>query len=165
MNKTSIYGIAPWTGPRYPNWIYFYRFLHKWSTLWLSEPQLFLEGKKNQRWGLPGIVVPGSRPVRKAAEKLGLDQIFKDAGFRMARTWLFHVCLGINQIKVPAGVHCASHQIGTSLDVHGKNACTHLCSPAITAAAAVYGRFVDVREIVGRKKWWKPSLTIKETIP
>ena len=68
----------------------------------------------------------------------------------MARAWLFHV-LGMNPDKVPAGVHCASTSNRNFVGRQGKNARTHLCSPAMAAAAAVYGRFVDVREIVGRK--------------
>ena len=115
----------------------------------LQEAATILEGKKIKD-GVTGIVVPGSRPVRKAAEKLGLDQIFKDAGFEWREPGC-SMCLGMNPDKVPAGVHCASTSNRNFVGRQGKNARTHLCSPAMAAAAAVYGRFVDVREIVGRK--------------
>ena len=109
-------------------------------------------------------MVPGSRPVRKAAEKLGLDQIFKDAGFEWREPGC-SMCLGMNPDKVPAGVHCASTSNRNFVGRQGKNARTHLCSPAMAAAAAVYGRFVDVREIVGRKINGSLHLLSRKTIP
>jgi 3-isopropylmalate/(R)-2-methylmalate dehydratase large subunit len=114
----------------------------------LQEAAAILKGKKIKE-GINGIVVPGSRPVRKAAEKLGLDQIFKDAGFEWREPGC-SMCLGMNPDKVPPGVHCASTSNRNFVGRQGKNARTHLCSPAMAAAAAVHGHFVDVREIVGR---------------
>ena len=63
------------------------------------------------------------------------------------------MCLGMNPDKVPAGVPLCFYIKSNFVGRQGKNARTHLCSPAMAAAAAVYGRFVDVREIVGRKKF------------
>lgn len=115
----------------------------------LQEAAAILAGKKIKA-GVTGIVVPGSRPVKRAAEKLGLDQVFKEAGFEWREPGC-SMCLGMNPDKVPAGVHCASTSNRNFVGRQGKNARTHLCSPAMAAAAAVHGHFVDVREIVGRK--------------
>lgn len=92
------------------------------------------------------IVVPGSRPVKRAAEKLGLDSIFLEAGFEW-RDPGCSMCLGMNPDKVPEGVHCASTSNRNFEDRQGVGARTHLCSPAMAAAAAIHGRFVDVRQL------------------
>ena len=113
----------------------------------LQEAARFIKGKKIKE-GVTGIVVPGSRPVRKAAENLGLDQIFIEAGFEWREPGC-SMCLGMNPDKVPEFVHCASTSNRNFVGRQGKNSRTHLCSPAMAAAAAVYGRFVDVREVIG----------------
>ena len=114
----------------------------------LSDLQLaarFVEGKKIAP-NLTAIVVPGSRPVKRAAEKLGLDKVFLDAGFEW-RDPGCSMCLGMNPDKVPDGVHCASTSNRNFEDRQGFGAKTHLCSPAMAAAAAIAGRFVDVRQM------------------
>ena len=95
---------------------------------------------------LTAIVVPGSRPVKKEAERLGLDKIFMDAGFEW-RDPGCSMCLGMNPDHVPEGVHCASTSNRNFEGRQGYGARTHLCSPAMAAAAAIAGKFVDVRDM------------------
>ncbi len=96
---------------------------------------------------ITAIVVPGSRQVKKEAETMGLDTIFKDAGFEWREPGC-SMCLGMNPDQVPAGVHCASTSNRNFEGRQGKGARTHLVSPAMAAAAAIHGRFVDVRKVV-----------------
>ncbi|GAB0324923.1 3-isopropylmalate dehydratase large subunit [Staphylococcus pseudintermedius] len=96
---------------------------------------------------ITAIVVPGSRQVKKEAEAMGLDTIFKDAGFEWREPGC-SMCLGMNPDQVPAGVHCASTSNRNFEGRQGKDARTHLVSPAMAAAAAIHGRFVDVRKVV-----------------
>ncbi|MEJ7542525.1 3-isopropylmalate dehydratase large subunit [Staphylococcus intermedius] len=96
---------------------------------------------------ITAIVVPGSRQVKKEAEALGLDKIFKDAGFEWREPGC-SMCLGMNPDQVPAGVHCASTSNRNFEGRQGKGARTHLVSPAMAAAAAIHGHFVDVRKVV-----------------
>jgi 3-isopropylmalate/(R)-2-methylmalate dehydratase large subunit len=112
----------------------------------LIEAAAIVKGKKiNPK--LTAIVVPGSRPVKRAAEELGLDKIFTDAGFEWREPGC-SMCLGMNPDQVPAGIHCASTSNRNFEGRQGKGARTHLCSPAMAAAAALNGHFVDVREII-----------------
>lgn len=125
-----------------------YVFLGSCTNARLSDLKLaakFVEGKHIAP-NLTAIVVPGSRPVKTAAEKLGLDKIFTDAGFEW-RDPGCSMCLGMNPDKVPAGVHCASTSNRNFEDRQGVGARTHLCSPAMAAAAAIAGHFVDVRQL------------------
>lgn len=115
----------------------------------LQEAAKIVQGKKIKE-GVTGIVVPGSRPVRYAAEALGIDQIFIAAGFEWREPGC-SMCLGMNPDKVPEFVHCASTSNRNFVGRQGKNSRTHLCSPAMAAAAAINGRFVDVRSLVGGK--------------
>ena len=112
----------------------------------LEEAARFIKGKTVKE-GVTAIVVPGSRPVRQAAEKIGLDQIFLDAGFEWREPGC-SMCLGMNPDKVPEGVHCASTSNRNFVGRQGKNARTHLCSPAMAALAAIHGQFVDVRQVM-----------------
>lgn len=96
---------------------------------------------------ITAIVVPGSRSVKKEAEQLGLDRIFKEAGFEWREPGC-SMCLGMNPDQVPAGVHCASTSNRNFEGRQGKGARTHLVSPATAAAAAINGKFVDVRKVV-----------------
>lgn len=96
---------------------------------------------------ITAIVVPGSRQVKKEAEAMDLDTIFKDAGFEWREPGC-SMCLGMNPDQVPAGVHCASTSNRNFEGRQGKGARTHLVSPAMAAAAAIHGRFVDVRKVV-----------------
>lgn len=92
------------------------------------------------------IVVPGSRTVKKQAEEEGLDKIFLAAGFEWRESGC-SMCLAMNDDVVPAGERCASTSNRNFEGRQGAGARTHLMSPAMAAAAAVAGRFVDVREI------------------
>ena len=112
----------------------------------LEEAARFIKGKTVKE-GVTAIVVPGSRPVRQAAEKIGLDQIFLDAGFEWREPGC-SMCLGMNPDKVPEGIHCASTSNRNFVGRQGKNARTHLCSPAMAALAAIHGQFVDVRQVM-----------------
>ena len=126
-----------------------YVFIGSCTNARLSDLKLaasFVKGKKIAP-NLTAIVVPGSRPVKRAAESLGLDKIFMEAGFEW-RDPGCSMCLGMNPDKVPEGVHCASTSNRNFEDRQGFGAKTHLCSPAMAAAAAIHGRFVDVRELV-----------------
>ncbi len=111
---------------------------------YLEEAARIVKGKKVKS-GITAMVVPGSRPVRHAAERMGLDKIFKEAGFEWREPGC-SMCLGMNPDQVPEGVHCASTSNRNFEGRQGKGARTHLCSPAMAAAAAVTGTFVDVRE-------------------
>lgn len=110
----------------------------------LEEAASIVKGKKIKE-GITGLVVPGSRPVRTAAEKLGLDKIFIEAGFEWREPGC-SMCLGMNPDQVPDGVHCASTSNRNFEGRQGKGARTHLCSPAMAAAAAIVGTFTDIRE-------------------
>ena len=96
---------------------------------------------------ITAIVVPGSRTVKKEAEALGLDKLFKDAGFEWREPGC-SMCLGMNPDQVPEGVHCASTSNRNFEGRQGKGARTHLVSPAMAAAAAINGKFIDVRKVV-----------------
>ncbi|MDT2710804.1 3-isopropylmalate dehydratase large subunit [Enterococcus dongliensis] len=112
----------------------------------LQEAAKIIKGKKIHE-NVTAIVVPGSRPVRKAAEKIGLDKIFIDAGFEWREPGC-SMCLGMNPDRVPAGVHCASTSNRNFQGRQGKDARTHLCSPVMAALAALHGNFVDSRKEV-----------------
>lgn len=94
---------------------------------------------------IQAMVVPGSRTVRDAAAELGLDKTFIDAGFEWREPGC-SACLGMNPDKVPAGVHCASTSNRNFEGRQGKGSRTHLVSPAMAGAAAVNGKFVDIRK-------------------
>ncbi|NCU18816.1 3-isopropylmalate dehydratase large subunit [Pallidibacillus pasinlerensis] len=91
------------------------------------------------------IVVPGSWVVKAEAEKEGLDQIFKDAGFEWRDSGC-SMCLGMNEDIVPPGGRCASTSNRNFEGRQGTGARTHLVSPEMAAAAAIAGHFVDVRK-------------------
>ncbi|WP_346401564.1 aconitase family protein, partial [Listeria monocytogenes] len=94
---------------------------------------------------LRALVVPGSRQVRNAAESIGLDKIFIEAGFEWREPGC-SMCLGMNPDQVPDGVHCASTSNRNFEGRQGKGARTHLVSPAMAAAAAINGHFIDIRK-------------------
>ena len=91
------------------------------------------------------IVVPGSGNVKRQAESEGLDKIFLDAGFEW-RLPGCSMCLGMNDDKLIAGDRCASTSNRNFEGRQGRGARTHLVSPAMAAAAAITGRFADVRD-------------------
>ena len=92
------------------------------------------------------LVVPGSGLVKAQAEKEGLAQIFIDAGFEW-RSAGCSMCLGMNPDQLGNGEHCASTSNRNFEGRQGYGGRTHLVSPAMAAAAAVAGHFVDVREL------------------
>lgn len=95
--------------------------------------------------GVRALVVPGSQQVKKQAEQEGLDKIFVEAGFEW-RDAGCSMCLSMNNDVVPSGEHCASTSNRNFEGRQGAGARTHLVSPAMAAAAALNGRFVDIRK-------------------
>ncbi len=91
------------------------------------------------------MVVPGSQNVKRAAEKEGLDHIFRDAGFEWRESGC-SMCLGMNSDRLNPGERCASTSNRNFQGRQGAGGRTHLVSPAMAAAAAVAGHFVDIRK-------------------
>ena len=91
------------------------------------------------------LVVPGSGLVKAQAEREGLDRVFRDAGFEWREPGC-SMCLGMNEDRVGPGERCASTSNRNFEGRQGEGARTHLVSPAMAAAAAIAGHFVDVRE-------------------
>ncbi|HUG67379.1 MAG TPA: 3-isopropylmalate dehydratase large subunit [Pirellulaceae bacterium] len=91
------------------------------------------------------MVVPGSGQVKVQAEAEGLDKIFKEAGFDWREAGC-SMCLAMNPDKLSPGERCASTSNRNFEGRQGKGGRTHLVSPAMAAAAAIAGHFVDVRE-------------------
>jgi 3-isopropylmalate/(R)-2-methylmalate dehydratase large subunit len=104
---------------------------------------------KGCRSKVPGIVVPGSMQVKKAAEKEGLDQIFKDAGLEWREPGC-SMCVGVNGDTAPAGERIASTSNRNFVGRQGPGVKTHLMSPAMVAAAAISGHLTDVRPLLSR---------------
>jgi 3-isopropylmalate/(R)-2-methylmalate dehydratase large subunit len=90
------------------------------------------------------MVVPGSTLVKRQAEREGLDQIFRDAGFDWREAGC-SMCLGMNPDILQPGERCASTSNRNFEGRQGKGGRTHLVSPPMAAAAAVAGHFVDIR--------------------
>lgn len=93
-------------------------------------------------------VVPGSEKVKKDAENMGLDLIFKEAGFLWGEPGC-SLCAGANGEIVGAGKRCVSTTNRNFIGRQGPNSRTHLASPIMAAAAAISGRIVDVRDMMG----------------
>jgi 3-isopropylmalate/(R)-2-methylmalate dehydratase large subunit len=91
------------------------------------------------------MVVPGSQQVKHAAEHEGLHRIFVDAGFEWRESGC-SMCLGMNADRLNAGERCASTSNRNFEGRQGAGSRTHLVSPAMAAAAAVAGHFVDIRQ-------------------
>jgi len=91
------------------------------------------------------MVVPGSQEIKAEAERLGLDRIFTQAGFEWRESGC-SMCLAMNPDVLQPGERCASTSNRNFEGRQGKGGRTHLVSPAMAAAAAIAGHFVDVRD-------------------
>ncbi|MEX0297524.1 MAG: aconitase family protein, partial [Kordiimonas sp.] len=104
-----------------------------------------VKGRKVSDSIIEALVVPGSGLVKEQAEAEGLDTVLIEAGFEW-RDPGCSMCLAMNPDKAGAGEHVASTSNRNFVSRQGPGARTHLVSPAMAAAAAVAGHFVDVRE-------------------
>jgi 3-isopropylmalate/(R)-2-methylmalate dehydratase large subunit len=94
--------------------------------------------------GVSAMVVPGSQQVKAQAEEEGLDRVFREAGFDW-RVAGCSMCLGMNPDILKPGERCASTSNRNFEGRQGRGGRTHLVSPQMAAAAAIEGRFVDIR--------------------
>ncbi|TDG13698.1 3-isopropylmalate dehydratase large subunit [Seongchinamella unica] len=111
----------------------------------LREAAAVVKGKKVADSIKQALVVPGSGEVKKQAEAEGLDQVFIEAGMEWREPGC-SMCLAMNADKLGPGEHCASTSNRNFEGRQGIGGRTHLVSPAMAAAAAVAGHFVDVRD-------------------
>jgi 3-isopropylmalate/(R)-2-methylmalate dehydratase large subunit len=111
----------------------------------LREAAAVIKGKKVAS-GVRMLVVPGSEAVRYAAEKERLDRVFVEAGAE----WRYagcSMCLAMNADRLKDKERCASTSNRNFEGRQGKGGRTHLVSPAMAAAAAIHGHFVDIRQV------------------
>ncbi|MCO1367006.1 3-isopropylmalate dehydratase large subunit [Burkholderia multivorans] len=101
---------------------------------------------RGARAKVPARVVPGSTQVKLAAEAEGLDRIFRDAGFEWGEAGC-SMCVAMNGDRVAPGQRCVSTSNRNFVGRQGPGSRTHLVSPAMAAAAALYGRITDVRRL------------------
>ncbi|QCI24660.1 3-isopropylmalate dehydratase large subunit (plasmid) [Buchnera aphidicola (Muscaphis stroyani)] len=111
----------------------------------LRSASKLLKNKKISN-NVKAIVVPGSGLVKKEAENEGLDKIFINSGFEW-RLPGCSMCLGMNKDRLKSGERCASTSNRNFEGRQGRGGRTHLVSPVMAAAAAIYGHFVDVRSL------------------
>lgn len=104
------------------------------------------KGRKVSAKVKQAMVVPGSGLVKQQAEDEGLDKIFVEAGFEWREPGC-SMCLAMNADRLGDGEHCASTSNRNFEGRQGYGGRTHLVSPAMAAAAAIAGHFVDVREL------------------
>ncbi|WFM69955.1 3-isopropylmalate dehydratase large subunit [Halomonas sp. CKK8] len=112
----------------------------------LREAAKVARGKKVADSIKLAMVVPGSGLVKRQAEAEGLDKVFIEAGFEWREPGC-SMCLAMNADKLGAGEHCASTSNRNFEGRQGFGGRTHLVSPAMAAAAAIAGHFVDVRQL------------------
>jgi 3-isopropylmalate/(R)-2-methylmalate dehydratase large subunit len=98
--------------------------------------------------GVQAMVVPGSQRVKAEAEAEGLDRVFREAGFDW-RSAGCSMCLGMNPDTLAPGERCASTSNRNFEGRQGRGGRSHLVSPQMAAAAAIEGRFVDIRTFEG----------------
>jgi 3-isopropylmalate/(R)-2-methylmalate dehydratase large subunit len=110
----------------------------------LREAASMVEGRRVAE-SVRAMVVPGSQQVSAEAESEGLDEIFRAAGFEW-RTAGCSMCLGMNPDILDPGERCASTSNRNFEGRQGRGGRTHLVSPQMAAAAAIEGRFVDIRD-------------------
>lgn len=113
----------------------------------LRDAAKVVEGRKVADNIIQALVVPGSGLVKEQAEQEGLDKIFVEAGLEWREPGC-SMCLAMNPDKLGNGEHCASTSNRNFEGRQGFGGRTHLVSPAMAAAAAVSGSFVDVRELI-----------------
>ena len=113
----------------------------------LREAALIVKGQKVASNVEQAMVVPGSGLVKRQAEAEGLDKIFVDAGM-VWREPGCSMCLAMNADQLGEGKHCASTSNRNFEGRQGFGGRTHLVSPAMAAAAAIHGYFVDVRNLI-----------------
>ncbi len=106
-----------------------------------------VQGRKVAQGVRLAMVVPGSGLVKQQAEDEGLDQVFMQAGFEWREPGC-SMCLAMNADRLEPGERCASTSNRNFEGRQGQGGRTHLVSPAMAAAAAVAGRFVDVNELL-----------------
>jgi len=111
----------------------------------LREAARIVKGKRVSST-VQAMVVPGSGLVRKQAEAEGLDRIFSEAGFSWREPGC-SMCIAMNGDMLQPGERCASTTNRNFEGRQGRGGRTHLVSPAMAAAAAIAGHFVDVREL------------------
>jgi 3-isopropylmalate/(R)-2-methylmalate dehydratase large subunit len=111
----------------------------------LREAAEMVKGKKVAET-IEAMVVPGSTLVKNQAEKEGLDKIFIDAGFDWREAGC-SMCLGMNPDILNPGERCASTSNRNYEGRQGAGGRTHLVSPKMAAAAALHGKFVDIRDL------------------
>ena len=104
-----------------------------------------VKGRKVADTLIQALVVPGSGLIKRQAEEEGLDVIFKEAGLEWREPGC-SMCLAMNADKLGQGEHCASTSNRNFEGRQGFGGRTHLVSPAMAAAAAIAGHFVDVRD-------------------
>ena len=112
----------------------------------LREAANVLKGKKIAQNIKLALVVPGSGLVKLQAEKEGLDQIFKEAGFEWREPGC-SMCLAMNADRLNPGERCASTSNRNFEGRQGQGGRTHLVSPSMAAAAGIHGHFVDIRTL------------------
>lgn len=100
---------------------------------------------RNVARGIKALVVPGSQQVKRQAEAEGLDEVFKKAGFEWREAGC-SMCLAMNPDTLGPGQRSASTSNRNFEGRQGRGGRTHLVSPEMAAAAAIQGRFVDIRE-------------------
>ena len=111
----------------------------------LREAAQVIKGKKVSET-VGAMVVPGSTLVKNQAEEEGLDKIFIDAGFDWREAGC-SMCLGMNPDILSPGERCASTSNRNYEGRQGAGGRTHLVSPKMAAAAAIHGKFVDIRDL------------------
>ncbi|MEM1402450.1 MAG: 3-isopropylmalate dehydratase large subunit [Pseudomonadota bacterium] len=112
----------------------------------LREAAAVVRGKRVAESVKQALVVPGSGEVKAQAEAEGLDAIFEEAGLEWREPGC-SMCLAMNADKLGKGEHCASTSNRNFEGRQGFGGRTHLVSPAMAAAAAIAGHFVDVRDV------------------
>jgi 3-isopropylmalate/(R)-2-methylmalate dehydratase large subunit len=105
----------------------------------------YIQGK-HVAAGVRAIVVPGSMRVRRMAEEEGLADIFRQAGFEWREAGC-SMCIAMNGDRLSEGERCASTSNRNFEGRQGRGGRTHLVSPAMAAAAAIAGHFVDIRHL------------------